>query len=103
MFLPAPEFLPSENSMRVVLFDPKSFSELSKADKTWACFCHRVVRWIRHDYMTNTTLRARFSLPDDEYQAVSGVIADARKIGRIVPAEADQGRRNARYVLYWAR
>jgi hypothetical protein len=26
-----------------------------------------------HDYMTNATLRERFSLPDDEYQATSAL------------------------------
>jgi ATP-dependent DNA helicase RecG len=51
MNLPASEFFPSENSMRVVIFGPKNFSQLSKADKVWSCFCHCVVRWIRHDYM----------------------------------------------------
>ena len=101
--LPAPEFFASSDSMRVVLFGPKKFNQLSKADKIWACFCHCVVRWVRHDYMSNTTLRERFSLPQAEYQAVSAVISDAKKQGRIAPAEKDQGKRNARYVPYWAR
>jgi ATP-dependent DNA helicase RecG len=103
MSLPAPEFFASQNSMRVVIFGPKPFNKLSKGEKTWACFCHCVVRWLRHDYMSNTTLRERFSLSQDDYQAVSAVISDARKSGRIVPAEEDQGRRNARYVPYWVR
>jgi ATP-dependent DNA helicase RecG len=103
MYLPAPEFFISENSMRVVIFGPKTFAQLSKADRVWSCFCHCVVRWIRHDYMSNTTLRERFSLSDEEYQIVSGVIADTKKAKKIVPADANQGKRNANYVPYWAR
>ncbi|HWX85251.1 MAG TPA: ATP-binding protein [Xanthobacteraceae bacterium] len=99
--LPAPEFFASEKAMRVMIFGPKKFNELSKADKTWSCFCHCVVRWIRHDYMSNTSLRERFSLQDDDYQAASAVISDARKAGRIIPADPAQGRKNARYVPYW--
>jgi ATP-dependent DNA helicase RecG len=102
MNLPAPEFYPSQNSMRVVIFGPRKFSELSKADKVWSCFCHCVVRWLKRDYMSNTTLRERFSLPNEDYQAVSAVIAAARKENRIVAAEESQGKRNARYVPYWA-
>jgi predicted HTH transcriptional regulator len=102
MYLPAPEFYPSENSMRVVIFGPRKFSELSKADKVWSCFCHCVVRWLKRDYMSNTTLRERFSLSNAEYQAVSAVISSARREGRIVAAEEGQGKRNARYVPYWA-
>ncbi len=103
MSLPAPEFFPSENSMRVVVFGPKKFNQLSKADKVWSCFCHCVVRWIRHDYMSNTSLRERFRLPDAEYQSASAVISDARKAGRIIPADPNQGKKNARYAPYWER
>jgi ATP-dependent DNA helicase RecG len=103
MSLPAPSFIASADSMRVVVFGPKKFSQLSKAEKSWACFCHCVVRWIRHDFMSNTSLRERFKLPASEYQAVSAVIADTRKAGRIVAAEKDQGKRNARYVPYWVQ
>lgn len=101
--LPAPEFFASANSMRVVLFGRKPFNKLSKADKIWACFCHCVVRWLRHDYMSNTTLRERFKLAPEDYQLASTVISDSRKAGRIVPADQSQGNKFARYVPYWAR
>ncbi len=103
MGLPTPEWYPSNNSMRVVIFGPKNFSNLSKGEKVWSCFCHCVVKWLCQDYMSNTSLRKRFSLPDEDYQSVSVVISDARKQSRIVPAEKEQGKRNAKYVPYWAR
>lgn len=103
MSLPAPLFLVSENSMRVILFGPKKFSDLTRTEKIWSCFCHCVVRWIRHEYMNNSTLRERFSLPTEEYQAVSTVISDARKDGKIIFADPTQTNRYARYVPYWAR
>jgi len=103
MNLPAPDFHTSQNSMRVVLFGPRPFNELSKAEKIRACFFHCVLRWLMNDYMSNTTLRQRFSLDDGDYQAVSSVISEAVRLKRIVPAEPNQGRRNARYVPPWAR
>ncbi len=103
MSLPAPEFFASHDSMRVVIFGPRRFNQLMKADRVWACFCHCVVRWLRHDPMSNQSLRERFRLSDEDYQAASAVIADARKAGKIVQAEENQGRRNARYVPYWDR
>jgi ATP-dependent DNA helicase RecG len=51
--------------------------------------------------MSNTSLRERFRLSDDEYQSASAVISDARKAGRIVAADPNQGKKNARYVPYW--
>jgi len=103
MSLPAPEFFASKDSMRVVIFGPRLFNQLTKADRVWACFCHCVVRWLRHDPMSNQSLRERFRLSDEDYQAASAVIADARKAGKIVQAEENQGKRNARYVPYWDR
>ncbi len=101
--LPPPEFNSTENSMRVVLFGPRPFSELSKTDRMRACFHHCIIRWIISDFMSNTTLRDRFSLAADDYQAVSAIISESIKLHRIVPADPTQGRRNARYVPYWAR
>lgn len=102
MHLPAPELNSSENSMRVVLFGPRPFSQMTKAEKLRACFFHCVLRWITHDFMSNSSLRERFSLADEEYQAASALIAEAIKSGRIAPADPHQGNRNARYIPYWA-
>lgn len=55
-----------------------------------------------HDYMSSATLRERFSLTPEEYQPVSVVIAESIKLGRIAPVDPDQGKRDTRYVPYWA-
>lgn len=102
MFLPAPQFLPSVHSMRVVLPGPRKFNQLSKADKIWSCYCHCVVRWIRQDFMSNTTLRERFSLEDEEYQSASDVISNTKKAKLIKPADPAQGNKYAKYIPYWA-
>lgn len=101
--LPAFDFEPSENSMRVILFGPKKFSQLSKEEKHRACFYHCVLKWLTRDYMSNATLRERFSLDPDEYQSVSAIISEMIKKKRIIPAEEKQGNRYAKYVPYWVR
>jgi predicted HTH transcriptional regulator len=100
--LPAPEFSPSANAMRVTLFGPKPFVKMSKGEKLRACFYHCVIRYVTHDFMSNASLRERFSLEDEDYQAVSSVISHAIRGGRIAPADPNQGKRNARYIPYWA-
>jgi ATP-dependent DNA helicase RecG len=100
--LPAPDFESSAHSMRVVLFGPRPFNKMSKQEKLRACFYHCILRWLMRDYMSNSTLRERFSLDDDDYQVVSAIISELVRAKRILPAEEGQGRRNARYVPYWA-
>lgn len=102
LHLPAPEFVSTDNSMKVILFGPRPFGEMSKKDKQRACFFHCVRRWMEHDFMNNTSLRERFSLPQSDYQSVSAIISEAIKNNRIAPAEPNQGRRNARYIPYFA-
>lgn len=101
--LPPPDFQSSQNSMRVILYGPKPFSKLTKGEKLRACFYHCVIRWLTNDYMSNSSLRERFSLRDEDYQAVSAIISESVKLRRIAPADENQGKRNARYVPYWSR
>jgi ATP-dependent DNA helicase RecG len=100
--IPAPEFISSKDSMRVVLFGPRTFAQMSRHQRQSSCFWHCVLRWMIHDYMSNASLRERFSLPPEDYQAASAVITEAIRAGRIAPADPNQGKRNARYVPYWA-
>lgn len=102
MNLPAPAFHSSSDSMRVVLFGPRPFKQLAKAEKMRACFYHCIIKWIAADPMSNASLRERFRLEDDEYQVVSAIISEAVKSGRIKPLEEGQGKRNARYIPYFA-
>jgi predicted HTH transcriptional regulator len=99
--LPAPDIHSSEDSMRVTLFGPKQFNKLTKEDKLRACWYHCVLRWIKKDFMSNASLRERFSLPPDEYQAISGIISESIKRERIIPADPNQGNKYAKYVPYW--
>ncbi len=102
--MPVFDIEPSENSMRFVLVAPKPFHAYTKSEKLKACFWHCVLRYcVYRDYMSNTTLRERFGLPPEDYQAVSAIIAECKQTGRIAPAEENQGNRNARYVPYWTR
>jgi predicted HTH transcriptional regulator len=101
--LPAFALDSSDNSMRVTLFVPKKFNQLTKPEKQWACFLHCVLRYVKKDYMSNASLRERFSLPPEEYQAVSAIISESIKKKRIVPADAKQGNKFAKYVPYFTR
>jgi predicted HTH transcriptional regulator len=100
--LPAPELGSSPHTMRVVLFGPKPFSSLSRAERQQACYYHCVIKWLARDFMNNMSLRERFLLTQEEYQSASLVITEAVRAGRIKPAEKNQGKKNARYVPYWA-
>ena len=99
--LPALDFNPSENSMRVTIFGPKEFKSMSKKEKLRSAFYHCVLCWIRQDYMSNESLRNRFGLTKEEYQVASAIISESKKTNRIKDADPNQGNKFARYVPYW--
>ena len=101
--MPAPSFRATTSGFVATLFGPRPFRELTKEDRMRACYQHCVLGYLKGEYMSNSTLRSRFSLEDDDYQAVSAVISDSLRNNLIVPADAKQGRRNSRYVPMWAK
>lgn len=101
--LPPPDFqVPGENT-RVVLFAPRSFASMTKAERIRACFQHAQLLWVSNQQMTNESLRKRFGIDDKNYSMASRVVRDAIEAGAIKPYDPDNtSNRYARYVPFWA-
>ena len=67
-----------------------------------ACYQHACLHYAAADPMSNMTLRVRLGLSQSQYPQASLVIRAAIEAGRIKPLAQDQGRRNARYIPFWA-
>jgi ATP-dependent DNA helicase RecG len=53
--------------------------------------------------MTNASLRARFSIADQNYAVASRIIAETIDAKLVKPADpASKSRKHARYVPFWA-
>lgn len=100
--LPAPTFIFSEDSVRIVLWGSEYLTKMSKQDKIRACYFHCALRWVLGNPMNNASLRERFRLDQNQYQVASNIIRETVKAGKIVPEYAGQSRKNARYIPYWA-
>lgn len=100
--LPPPLFRAVEGSTVVTLFAERPFARMGIDERIRACYQHACLRYAGGDPMSNATLRVRLGLDDDQHPQASLVIRAAIEAGRIKPLAADQGRRNARYVPFWA-
>lgn len=100
--LPAPDIVPTANSTRATVFSETAFDVMKKSDKMRSLYFHCALRYASRDYMTNASLRERFGLPQSEMQTVTDLITTAKKGKKIIPADPDQGKRNAAYIPYWA-
>ena len=58
--LPAPEFNVGASRTFAILFAPKKFSEMTKADRIRACYQHCVLKHVMRTQMSNSTRHARY-------------------------------------------
>ncbi|WP_454288232.1 ATP-binding protein [Rhizobium arsenicireducens] len=100
--LPPPIWELSGDAFRAVLFAHKDLREMDRGERVHACYLHASLRYVMRDTMTNTSLRERFGIEEQNAATASRIIRDALDAGVIKPYDPGQGKRNARYVPYWA-
>jgi len=101
--LPAPLFQVVSSHMRVSLFSHKPFSKMNSSDRTRACYLHACLQYVKHDLMTNASLRGRFGIEEKNRAQVSRVISETIDAGLVKPYDPQSGsRKHARYVPFWA-
>ena len=100
--LPAPLFESPEGFTRTVLFAYKPLKAMDKADRVRACYLHACLRYVTRKEMTNTTLRARFGVEEQNRSSVSRLLREAVEAGAIVPADPAAAPKLMRYLPFWA-
>jgi predicted HTH transcriptional regulator len=101
--LPAPDFRVTERHTKALLFAHKSFAEMDKQDRLRACYQDAGLMCVTNRHMTNSSLRKRFSISDENYSIASRVIRETIEAGLVRPYDpSSQSKRHARYVPFWA-
>jgi predicted HTH transcriptional regulator len=101
--LPAPDVRTDATHTRVVLFAHQELSKMNKKDKVRACYLHSCLLQVSNRIMTNTTLRERFKIAEDDYPVASRIIRDTLKSGLVkLEDPSSKSKKHARYVPYWA-
>ena len=98
--LPPPDFRSEGDGLRVVLFAPRQFSEMTLEDKIRACYQHAALKYLSGQPMKNATLRERFGISQANSSQASILIRKTLKAKLIRPADPDHPR--AGYVPFWA-
>ncbi|MCL1827384.1 MAG: putative DNA binding domain-containing protein [Candidatus Cloacimonetes bacterium] len=100
--LPAPEIFIAERYTRVILYRNKTLKQMNQQDKIRSCYLHACLRYVSGDFMTNKSLRERFSIEAHNYTKASKIISDTMNIGLIKGFDEDsKSRKFAMYVPFW--
>lgn len=100
--LPAPLFEKPDGFTRAILFAHKPLRAMSRGERIHACYLHACLRYVERDFMTNSSLRARFGIAEQNSAVASRITREAIEDNFVKPFDPKQGRKYARYIPYWA-
>lgn len=101
--LPAPSFVPKDQSMVVTLYSRIPLKEMSKDDRVRACYQHACLKYVSNEVLTNTSLRQRFEITEGNSAQASRIIAETVEAKLIKPANPDnKSRKLMQYQPFWA-
>ena len=95
--LPAPKFEAFSDSTRVTLYAHRNLKDMSKEERTRACYQHCVLLHVQGKRMTNTTLRKRLGIDNENYRMATKIINEAIKKEKIKVSEKPK-----EYIPFWA-
>ncbi|AWB24770.1 hypothetical protein DA075_08545 [Methylobacterium currus] len=98
--LPAPDFRAESDNMRVVMFAPRGFGEMTAAERIRAADQHATLCYLSGSRMTNTSLRQRLGIAGQNAAQASRIIKEALALDLIRPADPAMPR--AGYIPGWA-
>ena len=101
--LPAPLVEAESDYTRVVLFAPRPLSRMDKSERLRAVYLHACLRYVRREYLTNSTVRQRFGIEYRNRARASRLIAEATKEGAIMAVDAAAAPKQMRYIPWWAK
>lgn len=101
--LPAYDAQVQEKHTKIILYSYQKFADMDKKDRIRACYQHACLKFITNDKMTNTTLRERFKISDENAAMVSRIIKDTYDAGLIKEEDPEnRSRKFVKYIPVWA-
>lgn len=101
--LPAPSFVLKEQAMVVTLYAYRALKDMSKDDRTRACYQHACLKYVSNEVLTNASLRERFEISEGNSAQASRIIAETVEAGLIKPTNPDnKSRKLMQYQPFWA-
>lgn len=98
--LPPPDFRVEGEAVRIVLFAPRRFADMTQAERVRACYQHAALKYVSGQRMKNSTLCERLGISPRNAAQASVVINHTLDAGLIRPADPEHPR--AGYVPFWA-
>ena len=67
-----------------------------------ACYLHACLKYVSRDCLTNTSLRKRFGIDQQNSATASRIIKESVEARAIAPVDEDAAQKLMKYVPWWA-
>ena len=101
--LPPIKFEQGANHFKVTLYAPRTFAQMTSAERINACYQHAVLQYLSSSVLTNKSLRERLKMPEKQRSMVSVLIQEALDKKYIVAANPEnKSKKFTEYIPKWA-
>jgi len=97
-----PKIIVYPDSTKVTMFSYIPFRDIPINEKKWTCYMHACLKNVAGEQMTNTTLRERFGVSEENKALISRLITACVNDKLIKLADENTAPRYYRYVPFWA-
>jgi hypothetical protein len=75
---------------------------MDRADRIRAVYLHACLKYVNREHMTNTTVRSRFGIEQQNSAIASRLLREAVDAGLVFPYDENAAPKLMRYVPFWA-
>ena len=100
--LPAPVFEETDENTRAILFAPRQLSRMDRQDRVRTCYLHACLKYVNREFLTNSSIRKRFGITENNKAMASRYIREAVDDGMIRPYDQSAAPKLRKYVPFWA-
>jgi predicted HTH transcriptional regulator len=101
-YLPAPKITEYPYATRVTMTAHKAYKDMSVEERLWTCYIHACLQQTVGKKLTNTSLRERLDITEENKAIVSRLIKKAAEKGLIRAFDPTAAAKSMSYVPYWA-
>jgi predicted HTH transcriptional regulator len=100
--LPAPKITEYPDDTRVTIKEHVSYKDMNSEERLWTCYIHACLQQTNGERLTNTSLRERLGIAEENKAIASRLIKSAVEKNLIKPFDPTAAPRYMGYIPYWA-
>lgn len=95
---PAPRPDVTSSTTRVIVSKKRNLSEMTNEERMWTLYIHACLLWTNKKFVTNTSVRELFNIPNDNLSMASNLLSQAQKSHLIRVFDPEAGPKSRKYV-----